>query len=372
MNVESLYVHYPFCRHLCNYCDFHKAVKNSEKEKAFEKVLLGQILNNKKLLSEEGHSLSRLKTLYIGGGTPSLWGAAGLKSFIDSLKDSGTLIDPEAEFTLELNPGSWNDGEISKFIDLGVNRFSVGVQSLNPEILKRLDRVHSISDVYKTLKVLNDLKVNFSIDFMLGLPGSLDRSISDELDEVFSFGPSHISSYILTVGKGYIHYSELPSEERVSKEYLNFVEYLKKYRIYQYEVSNFSKKGFESKHNLQYWRSESVAALGPSATGLLVKNNEALRYKWKVGDSSNEFTREKLDSKTLHFERLYLALRIARNLNLKEFFSEDVCEKLPDICNSWKSNGFCMSSDPKSLTLTPKGFLFVDSLLSDLFPFLKN
>ncbi len=357
---------------MCNYCDFHKAIKNSEKEKAFEKALLAQILNNQKLLAEEGHILSKLKTLYIGGGTPSLWGANGVKSFIKSLRDSGTHIDPKTEFTLELNPGSWKDGEISKFIDMGVNRFSVGVQSLNPQILKKLDRVHSISDVYKTLKVLSDFNVNFSIDFMLGLPGSLNRSISDELDEVLAFGPRHISSYILTVGKGYLHYSTLPPDEKVSTEYFNFVEYLKKYGIYQYEVSNFSKKGFESKHNLQYWRSQSVAALGPSATGLLVKNNEALRYKWKVGESSNEFTREKLDSKTLDFERLYLALRIARDLNLKEFFGENVGGKLRETCKAWKIKGFCTSSDPKSLSLTPKGFLFVDSLLNDLFPFLKN
>ena len=221
-----------------------------------------------------------------------------------------------------------------------MNRFSVGVQSLNHKILKKLDRIHSIEDVHKTLSLLKKIKVNYSVDFMLGLPRFEERNLFKEVDEVMTYEPSHISSYILTVGKNYIHSGELPEEDFIANEYLSFVEYLKKYDFHQYEVSNFTKLGKESRHNLQYWRSESVAAIGPSATGLLVKDDSAVRYKWKTGENSVAYTTEVLDAATVHFEQVYLAMRCARGLNLLSYFSPKDHSAIIKVCNGWKLKGF--------------------------------
>jgi len=371
MKVESLYVHFPFCRHLCNYCDFHKSVIESSKVDSFNENLSYQLKKNSEFISKNEMEFSSLKTLYIGGGTPSLWGDKGIEFLIKELKKNRVSLSSDTEFTLELNPGAWTEESIVKLVELGVNRFSVGVQSLNTHILKKLDRIHSLDDVYRTLELLKKLNVNYSVDFMLGLPSYEKRNIFEEIDEVVKYGPSHISSYILTVNKNYVHSNELPNEDFISNEYLEFVEYLKKYEIFQYEVSNFSKNGFESKHNLQYWKSNSVAAVGPSATGFLAKDESAIRYRWKTGEASIDFSIEELDSSTLNFERIYLALRCAVNLDLASFFSADNQDAIGSVCKAWKLKGFSVGR-PSSLTLTAKGFLLLDSLFSDLFKYLKN
>ncbi len=371
MIVESLYVHFPFCRHLCNYCDFHKSIIEVDKVEQFQDRLVTQIRKNYELITQNGGSFSELKTIYIGGGTPSLWGGGGISFLIEELRKSSILITSDTEFTLELNPGAWDERSIHELIKLGVNRFSVGVQSLNQGILKKLDRIHTLEDVYKTLDLLKSLNVNYSVDFMLGLPGFQQRDLFQEIDEVMKYKPSHISSYILTVSKNYIHSGKLPGDDFIANEYLSFVNYLKKYEFSQYEVSNFSKKGKESKHNLQYWMSNSVAALGPSATGFLVKESSAMRYKWKTGERSEDYTIENLDFATVHFEKVYLALRCATDLNLLNYFLPENHKSIADICKSWKTKGFS-SGDAESLSLTPKGFLVLDSLFSDLFRFLQN
>ena len=243
------------------------------------------------------------------------------------------------------------------------------MQSLNESILKKLDRVHSVKDVYTTLELVSSLNINYSVDFMLGLPGSERRMIFDEIDNIMVFKPSHLSSYILTVNKNYVNFNQLPKEESISQEYLDFVEYLKKYDLSQYEVSNFCKPMKESNHNMQYWHSKSVAALGPSSTGLILgrEGNTAKRYRWKVGNSSLDFSLEELDEKTLNFERIYLALRIAKGVDLAAHFPRKSWGALGEVCNTWKSKGFAESAEIQNLSLSPRGFLFLDTLFSELF-----
>lgn len=374
MKVESLYVHYPFCRHLCNYCDFHKSIISDKDEANFQKLLRAQIGKNKELIYDLGSSIDSLKTLYIGGGTPSLWGGVGVRFLIEELSKVNITLDQNCEFTLELNPGSWAKGDIEDFLKLGVNRLSIGVQSLNDNILKKLDRVHTVKDVYTTLELVSSLNINYSVDFMLGLPGSEQRMIFDEIDNIMVFKPSHLSSYILTVNKNYVNFNQLPKEDSISQEYLDFVEYLKKYNFSQYEVSNFCRPTKESNHNMQYWLSKSVAALGPSSTGLIIdgEGNTAKRYRWKVGNSSLDYSLEELDERALNFERIYLALRVAKGVDLAAHFPKKSWDTLGKVCKGWKLNGFSESAEIHNLSLSPKGFLLLDSLFSDLFHLIKS
>jgi oxygen-independent coproporphyrinogen-3 oxidase len=316
-----------------------------------------------KMMLDKGYSWDKLRTIYIGGGTPSLWGQRGADFIKDNLNKFGITYDlNDIEFTLEVNPGSWNEEAVDAWSSIGVNRFSVGLQSLDQDYIKALDRVHSLDDAMSTLKFFNENDYNFSVDFMLGLPelpGSSKRNIIKELDEIMSYDPNHISLYILTTKKNYIHKELLPADEMISKEYMDVSEYFKKRNWCHYEVSNYSKPGFESKHNLNYWKCRSVAAVGPSGVGFLAEDN--FRYKWKVTDDS--FVSEQLNTEEAFLEKVYMSLRVNSGLSLNTF--EDT-EKFKNICEKWIENGHAFISD-NSVILTSKGFLFIDSLMGDIF-----
>lgn len=362
--IDSLYIHFPFCRHLCNYCDFYKKIPDSSDDfSSFETLLLKMLSTHDSMMKEKGYAWEKLKTLYIGGGTPSLWGERGASFIKSNLKKYGINFDPGSiEFTLEVNPGSWNEEAIGAWESIGVNRFSVGLQSIDSDYIKALDRVHSIEDAMGTLKFFSENNYNFSVDFMLGLPrleGAGERDIIKELDQIMSFNPNHISLYILTTKKNYIHKDLLPSDESISKEYLEVSSYFSKIGWSHYEVSNYSKYGFESKHNLNYWKCRSVAAVGPSAVGFLSEDN--FRYKWKVTDDS--FVKEELNDEEAFLEKIYMSLRVKSGLAFDTFQDKDKFKKL---CKTWVSNGHAETSDD-SVALTSKGFLFIDSLMGDIF-----
>ena len=363
--IESLYIHFPFCAHLCNYCDFYKKVSPnlSQDLSSFHSYLQNSFNEHERLMKENGYSWAPLKTLYIGGGTPSLWGLEGAFFLQKFLTDNSIILAPDCEFTLEVNPGAWNERVLGEWEKIGVNRYSLGIQSLDGTLSKYLDRVHSIDDVFDTLNFFNQKRHNFSVDFMLGLPFSepFNRNVMEELNRALSYNPSHFSVYILTVKNNYTHYSHLPSEEWIEKEYLDVANFLKKNNYLHYEVSNFSLKNRESRHNLSYWKSQTVAALGPSATGFL--SEKKLRYKWKPNAPLAEL--ENLTDSEFLLEKIYMNLRSSVGLDLN-FFShiEDIDSK---FVNRWVSEGKAIVDEKRHLTLTSKGYLLLDSLMNELF-----
>ena len=368
--VESLYIHFPFCRHLCNYCDFHKSIISSEKLDDFESLFIQQFEKNNEYLKRNGFQFGDLKTIYIGGGTPSLWGARGIKLINKLLKTQKIKLSNEFEWTSELNPGSWKKDDLLEMLDLGVNRFSVGVQSMNPETLKLLDRVHSIDDVHQTLSLVNKLGVNFSVDLMMGLPKRQrnERDLIGETKQLLEYDPNHLSSYILTVNKNYLHYSSLPEEEQTSSEFMQLSEFLTANKFNHYEVSNFALSGFESEHNLQYWKQNSVAALGPSGTGFLRESKtSALRYKWKTNGKA-ELTEEALGKKELSLEDLYLSLRTSAPVDLSNYLNFN--DEVDEIINDWTKYQVVRRVESSTIQVLPKGFLLLDSLIGDLFKFI--
>ncbi|MBC7428450.1 MAG: coproporphyrinogen III oxidase family protein, partial [Bacteriovorax sp.] len=335
-NIESLYLHFPFCKHLCNYCDFYKKVpKNRDVElNDFHSYLDQAYMEHERLMKKNGYSWVPLKTLYIGGGTPSLWGMEGAKYLSAFLKKHSIQIASDCEFTLEVNPGSWNEEILSEWKRTGVNRYSLGIQSMEGQVIKTLDRIHSIEDVYETLDYFHKQDLNFSVDFMLGLPYSseLKRDVISELQRVLKFSPKHFSIYILTVKNNYTHFSKLPDEEWIEKEYLDVSNFLKNKGYNHYEVSNFAIPSFESKHNLSYWQSKTVAALGPSATGFLAEDK--IRYKWKTKEAFME--EEVLDEKEFLLEKLYTSLR-AMGINLEDKIEKNQGWK--EVSQKWAQEG---------------------------------
>jgi oxygen-independent coproporphyrinogen-3 oxidase len=362
--IDSLYLHFPFCKHLCNYCDFYKKVPQNHQEEIsdFHRYFENAYLEHIKLMEKYGYSWVPLKTLYIGGGTPSLWGMEGKEFLKDFFKKYHLELAPDCEFTLEVNPGSWTSEILSEWETIGVNRYSLGIQSLDGHVIKTLDRVHTIDDVYETLEYFHSKKSNFSVDFMLGLPFSkeLNRDVINELEKVLKFQPNHFSVYILTVKNNYTHYEKLPNEIWIEKEYKDVAEFLKSHGYLHYEVSNFAKPGYESKHNLNYWKSKTVAALGPSATGFLAEDK--IRYKWKTKEAVMEL--ENLDVNEFKLEKLYMAIR-AEGLNLKELSQTNPQWKT--ISDKWITDGHANIDLDQNLKLTSQGYLLLDSLMNDIF-----
>jgi len=370
--VNSLYIHFPYCRTLCNYCDFYKSeIGKISTFNNYHTYLNQSFAKHNNLFLENNIKFGKLDTLYIGGGTPSLWGEEGSQYFKNLLDENSIFLDHSTEFTLEVNPGTWSQKLLDSWEEIGVNRFSIGIQSLNTKIFSFLDRLHSVDDSIKTLSEFKDRGVNYSIDIMIGLPFSdkNNRNIIAEIELALMYNPSHISLYILTVGKGYKHYDYLPSEEYIENEYLMASELLSSRGFSHYEVSNFARTNKESKHNLNYWKSESVAALGPSATGLIKKDRVGIRYKWR-SSLVPSYNIEQLSKKEMELEKIYLQLRTNIGITLEMFsnnLNKDHWEKLT---LKWMNSKVIIEKEKKYF-LTSKGYLILDSIMSDIFNYYK-
>lgn len=362
--IDSLYIHFPFCKHLCNYCDFFKSVpENKDNEvRQFQAFLTQSYQTWLPLMQKYQYQWTPLQTLYIGGGTPSLWGIQGANYLKNFFTEHGITLSSNCEFTLEVNPGAWTEDIIEKWINLGVNRFSIGIQTLSDRLLPLLDRTHTLDESYKALEFFHKHKLNYSIDFMLGLPHSElhNRSILDELKETQKFSPGHYSVYILTVKENFKYFSHLPTEHWIEDEYLKTATFLTENNFNHYEVSNFAQNGKESIHNLNYWKSKSVAALGPSATGFF--QEERLRYKWQT--LKPEFQLEHLSQNQYNLEETYMSLR--SSLVGLPIPKEKLTSSLSKRIELWKKNGWCSFHNQK-ITLTSKGYLILDSLINELF-----
>lgn len=365
--VSSLYVHVPFCRHLCNYCDFYKQKFDQPhaQREGYARYLLESFERHESLMRSKGIAWVPLETLYFGGGTPSLWDQEGARVF-SSLWGGKLPLTPNAEVTFEVDPGAWTEEGLRAWEDLGVNRYSVGTQSLDPHYLKVLDRAH---DREETFKLLSRLKgKNFSVDFLLGAPrlGS-ERNVIAELEELLSYGPKHLSLYILQPAAGYKLKSNIPDDEWTSREYLRVSQFLSENGFHHYEVSNFALPGFEARHNLKYWMGESVAALGPTGTGYFALSKEqAYRYKWKPSKADVE--PEELSKNELALERIYLRLRLSQPFRASEFSQNKAFEGLLE---DWHSKGLVQKTGD-SWRMTPQAWVVLDSLMGEYFQRVKD
>jgi oxygen-independent coproporphyrinogen-3 oxidase len=367
-SINSLYVHFPFCRHLCNYCDFYKQKRSIGSSFDDFHLSLEKSFNaHDQLMNENNVHWGELDTLYLGGGTPSLWGADGAIYFGSFLEKNNLTLSNNCEFTMEVNPGTWTPETLKKWCEVGVNRFSIGIQSLDKNNIKKLDRVHSLEESYELISYMDKNKFNYSVDFMIGLPSDLNRDISKELNDVLQYSPKHLSVYILTVGKSYVHYSNLPLDRELEREFLEVSTILRERGFEHYEVSNFSLPSFESKHNLKYWSGESVAALGPSATGLIcldTQNDKKLRYKWKTVDP--EYVVEILGKDEIRMEEFYLSLRTKFGVSMDFFNSIEKKEVFTGVVNRWIEKGYCDFTDNR-VVLRPRAYIIMDTLMDEIF-----
>ncbi|MBE5733442.1 MAG: radical SAM family heme chaperone HemW [Clostridiales bacterium] len=320
--MAGIYVHVPFCKQKCTYCDFASFPREISKAESYFACLYREIEGRSKQYPDK-----IIDTIYIGGGTPSVVDAKFIAGAIRQIKKCFT-VKKDAEITIELNPGTVDEQKIKQYKQVGVNRFSVGLQTGYDDQLKRLNRIHTAKDFLTCCNLLKG--ENVSADILIGIHGQTLEQVQKSIDLAIAGGVSHISVYALTPEVGtpiYTDYlnGELPSDDEIADLYDGVREYLKQKGFFRYEVSNFAKTGFESKHNLNYWRRGEYIGVGVSASSFADDRRFTNTFNIDeymnavIFNKSPEISSDVIEKEDAKFEKIMLALRTAEGLNVKEF-----------------------------------------------------
>lgn len=267
---KSVYLHIPFCNRICPYCDFNKYVLKGQP--VYEYL---EALQKEMKVTIAKHPSEQIQTIFVGGGTPTALDSEQMKIFLDAIQEYFQPQSADLEFSMEANPESVDAEKLRIMKEGGVNRLSFGVQTFEPELLRKIGRMHDQEDVYRSLRLAKEAGFNnISIDLMFGLPNQTLEMLDRTLDIAFTLDIPHFSVYSLKVEEGTFFHTlykkdklPLPSEEEEVKMYEHLIERMIKEGYSQYEISNFARPGYESKHNLTYWRNEEYYGLGAGAHG---------------------------------------------------------------------------------------------------------
>lgn len=295
----SVYVHIPYCIQRCRYCDFT----------TFEQSTIMPPENYLKLLLEEMNNRShtfedkRLRSLYFGGGTPSLVPAAHIVSVINELAKLGFSLDQSTEVTIEINPATISVESLSIYLDAGINRFSVGAQTFDDQLLKTCGREHNSIQTRQTLDLLAKNDLNYSFDLLFALPGQSPVQLERDLQIIAEYQPNHLSAYCLTVPQGHPMDRGRPPEDQQVAMFETIEHQLLEIGLNKYEISNFARPGFESRHNLSYWTNQAYWGLGLSAHSYLPNSGNGVRY-WNPKGFKDYQTQVKVRAQSDSFDVL--------------------------------------------------------------------
>lgn len=371
--MSGIYLHIPFCRKKCTYCDFHF----STRFEAYRLELIDKIAEEITWRSNE--IKSPIRTVYFGGGTPSLlspkehnvlWGAIKKSINIDSIE----------EVTLEVNPEDITSNNLSLWKKYGVNRLSIGVQSLSDSHLSWMNRAHSSEQTIRAIDLcLSNGFQNISVDFIYGLPGLDFDTWVCEIQSILTFPIKHVSAYILTVENNTkLHYMvkngriKLPNENDIELQYHYLCSFLKQKGFKHYEVSSFCQPGFESLHNTSYWSGTPYFGFGPSAHSFYsnrrrwnISNNK--KYLQAEKFSKNWFDKETLTAVDVWNESILTGLRTKDGFRKKRISSlGGFSKKELTILNGYLQNSV-LKEGPLSYFITESNWLIADKVSSDLF-----
>lgn len=380
----GLYVHIPYCLQRCSYCDFATYVYDQimPPEKYVE--LLKQELRHRRSLIPD----QPLTSIYFGGGTPSLLPPNLILSLLAELEKLGVRQDSQTEITLEINPATLNVDQIEQLIAGGVNRFSVGAQTFNDAHLKAAGRKHNRSDTLRTLDLLRTKNVNYSFDLLFALPQQSLEDIEVDLQIIKEYSPPHLSAYCLTVPQGHPMSFQRAADEEQVQMFHRIEGSLRTHNLLRYEISNFAVPGFESKHNLLYWKDGEYLGLGLSAHSYLKKagpwgsrfwNPSGIaEYKKHIEDLEEALdpldafrTRqllEELSQDQSRFDFAHTALRLEEGLDkasLLQKFQGNL-DALFQALTRLEQKGL-VEQTPFAWKLTAQGRLLSNSVFSELF-----
>ena len=344
-NNLGIYVHIPFCVKKCNYCDFLSAPATMQVRKSYIEALIKQIESYRDFVFVNSNSVLEkkyeVKTIYFGGGTPSLLDVEEIGAVFSTIKSAFGIMDADLEtmeITLEANPGTFGKDKLLAYREMGFNRISMGVQSMNNEELKLLGRVHTVEEFLENYKLARECGFeNINVDLMQSLPGQTLEDWEETLRQVIKLNPEHISAYSLIIEEGtkfYEWYADkeelLPDEETERAIYYRTEEMLKEAGYERYEISNYAKPGKESRHNLSYWQGVDYLGLGLGAASLIkderLVNADNLQKFIEIADNEKKVfgdDREKdKESVTARKEKFELFIKERNPLTRQEQMEE--------------------------------------------------
>jgi len=366
----GVYVHIPFCKSRCSYCDFATEVyRNAAAVERYVNALYREIDNVGRYALTDVRA-SAIDTIYFGGGTPSLLKPKQIGQILEAVKSTFTVSDG-VEITLEMNPATVSADDLAEWRSLGVNRASFGVQTFNDSHLKLLARGHDANDARHTYKLLRATGFeNISFDLIAGLPGQTIEDWNRNLDEAVAMEPEHLSLYLLEIHEGTPLAEQvrsgrrpIPEDDLAAEMYELMIDRLEGAGYEQYEISNFAKPGSESRHNTKYWRLDPVYGFGVSAhsfDGVERYSNErdTAQYVRRMEISGNaEADRETIDMAS---EFVFLGLRLNAGIDLTSFrdrFGIDLEREHSSEFDRFREAGLVEITE-NSLRLTRKGMLF--------------
>ncbi len=373
--MAGIYIHIPFCKQACHYCDFHFSTNQLLTLQLCEAIVT-ELQLQKDYLNGEA-----VKTIYFGGGTPSLLTSKELEIILTAISRHFN-IDARAEITLEANPDDLTAEKLLGLIQVGINRLSIGIQSFDPEVLKFLNRAHDAESALTCVSLARDAGFdNLSIDLIYSIPGQSNDAWRKNLNQAIQLSPEHISSYSLSIEEKttFGHWQrtgklKATDEELAAQQFEIVMEELELAGYEHYEISNFSKPGFHSRHNSSYWEQQYYLGVGPSAHSyngntrqFNVLNNHL--YIKSLADHKISFELEILTAANKINEYIFTTLRTSRGcdlLKLKREHGYEIETINPGYLNKIIKNKLA-TVENDIIKLTRSGKLLADKIASDLF-----
>lgn len=380
--MTSLYIHIPFCVKKCNYCDF-LSFPNTEYIDAYKKALIKEInaFDFEPQESNAGASgasrflplaknsdCEKIKSIFIGGGTPSLLEGSIIGEIMDALCKFNIMEN--AEITIEANPDTISEEKLKIYRQKGINRVSIGLQAWQNNLLSNLGRIHTLEKFLSAYEMADKYFENINVDLMFSLPNQTMDMWLETLENVTALNPKHISAYSLIVEEGTPFYNmplNLPDEETDRLMYHNAIDFLSEKGYKQYEISNFAKEGFHSVHNCVYWQRGEYKGFGLGAASLLsdirYKNTEDIK-EYISGITIAE--KEVLGTDDIMAEYMFLGLRMNEGVSISDFkakFKYNPLKKYSAVLNKY-SEFFIIDND--RLRLTTRGFDISNSIFSEM------
>lgn len=397
---KSAYLHIPFCRRRCYYCDFAVSVvgdrrhgENSTQIQNYVQVLIQEIQQE----SVE-KSTDPLQTIFFGGGTPSLLSVAQLEQILKTL-DHKFGMAQNAEISMEIDPGTFDLEKLQGYVSLGVNRVSLGVQAFQDELLKLCGRSHTVEEIFSAVDWIEKVGIsNFSLDLISGLPNQILETWQDSLNSLCAINPPHVSIYDLIIEdktpfSRYYQPGEtpLPTDETTAEMYRLAQQMLTQRGYDHYEISNYAKPGYQCQHNLVYWKNQSYYGFGMGAASYVegyrfTRPRKTQEYgAWVEGSNrleKAEFVNTPLDQ---FLETLMLGLRLAEGIEIQtlvDHFGQEMIEKLLKLLQPFQQQGLVLIGDPHQNLMDsepdqliegvirftdPEGFLLSNQILSTIF-----
>ncbi len=374
MQEISLYVHIPFCQSKCYYCNFVSFKSSIQKQEEYINYLLKEIDLNK-------NKNYLIKTIFIGGGTPSVVDEKFIEKIILKINECFVVSD-NAEITIEINPNSFSQKKAESYKKIGINRLSFGLQSSKNKLLKKINRIHTKKDFINAIKIAKSVGFsNINADILLGLPSQKITNVRQTLKLLMKMDIPHISCYSLILEENTPLFEmvknkkiKLPSEEKVIKMFDFCNKFLSKNKILRYEVSNFAKTGFECKHNLVYWNLQNFLGFGLNAHSKIdnqeFKNFSDFKHYFLSLDNGKKPIKsfETVSKQEMQEEYIMLGFRKTQGIDLKNFkeiFGFDLLEKKNKQIENFINNKF-LTNENGFLKATDLGFKVLNQIILEL------